>query len=145
MYWEERRRYEEEVEYFEWYRRYGRDPRGLPPPPPRPFGPGVPPLMVSYICMSQVFYACSKYLYHFKSSAEFIVVQGFIQKFQDSTIKRSLLTLDVKFLHHLQSTHLLHEYSSPSISAMLGSIPGSPFLELCQVPAAIPLESLQWC
>ncbi|XP_069682507.1 zinc finger RNA-binding protein isoform X6 [Periplaneta americana] len=45
MYWEERRRYEEEVEYFEWYRRYGRDPRGLPPPPPRPFGPGVPPLM----------------------------------------------------------------------------------------------------
>lgn len=48
MYWEERRRYEEEVEYFEWYRRYGRDPRGLPPPPPRPFGPGVPPLMVSF-------------------------------------------------------------------------------------------------
>ncbi|PNF28511.1 hypothetical protein B7P43_G14784 [Cryptotermes secundus] len=45
MYWEERRRYEEEVEYFEWYRRYGRDHRGLPPPPPRPFGPGVPPLM----------------------------------------------------------------------------------------------------
>ncbi|XP_047096715.1 zinc finger RNA-binding protein isoform X1 [Schistocerca piceifrons] len=44
MYWEERRRYEEEVEYFEWYRRYGRDPRALPPPP-RPFGPGVPPLM----------------------------------------------------------------------------------------------------
>ena len=28
---------------------------------------------------------------------------------------------------------------------MLGSIPGSPFLELCQVPAEIPLESLQWC
>ncbi|KAK7862373.1 hypothetical protein R5R35_014392 [Gryllus longicercus] len=44
MYWEERRRFEEEVEYFEWYRRYGRDPRALPPPP-RPFGPGVPPLM----------------------------------------------------------------------------------------------------
>ena len=55
MYWEERRRYEEEVEYFEWYRRYGRDPRGLPPPPPRPFGPGVPPLMVSYFGTSQVF------------------------------------------------------------------------------------------
>ena len=53
--------------------------------------------------------------------------------------------MDVKFLHHLQSTPLLHEYSGPSISAMLGSIPGSPFLELCQVPAAIPLESLQWC
>ena len=60
-------------------------------------------------------------------------------------VKRSLLTLDVKFLHHLQSTPLLHEYCSPSISAMLGSIPGSPFLELCQVPAAIPLQSLQWC
>ena len=60
-------------------------------------------------------------------------------------VKRSLLNLDVKFLHHLQSTPLLHEYSGPSISVMLGSIPGSPFLELCQVPAAIPLESLQWC
>ena len=60
-------------------------------------------------------------------------------------VKRSLLTLDVKFLHHLQSTPLLHEYSGPSVSAMLGRIPGSPFLELCQVPAAIPLESLQWC
>jgi len=53
--------------------------------------------------------------------------------------------LDVKFLHHLQSTPLLHEYSGPSVSAMLGSIPGSPFLELCQVSAVIPLESLQWC
>ena len=60
-------------------------------------------------------------------------------------LKRSLLTLDVKFLYHLQSIPLLHEYSGPSVSAMLGSIPGSPFLELCQVPAAIPLESLQWC
>ena len=59
-------------------------------------------------------------------------------------VKRSLLTLDVKFLH-LQSTPLLHEYISPSVSAMLGSIPGNPFLELCPVPAAIPLESLQWC
>ena len=47
--------------------------------------------------------------------------------------------------HHLQSTPLLHEYSGPSVSAMLGSIPGRPFLELCQVPAAIPLESLQGC
>ena len=60
-------------------------------------------------------------------------------------VKRSLLTLYVKFLHHLQSTPLLHEYSGPSISAMLGSILGGPFLELCQVPVAIPLESLQWC
>ena len=60
-------------------------------------------------------------------------------------VKRSLLSLDVKFLHHLQSTPLLHEYSGPSSSAMLGSIPGSPFLELCHVPAAIPIESLQWC
>lgn len=53
MYWEERRRYEEEVEYFEWYRRYGRDPRALPPPPPRPFGPGVPPLMVSFLVYTE--------------------------------------------------------------------------------------------
>ena len=60
-------------------------------------------------------------------------------------VKRILLTLDVKFFRHLQSTPLLHEYSGPSISAMLGSIPGSPFLELCQEPTAIPLESLQWC
>ena len=60
-------------------------------------------------------------------------------------VKRNLLTLDVKFLHHFQSTLLLHEYSSRSVSAMLGSIPRSPFLELCQVPVAIPLESLQWC
>ena len=60
-------------------------------------------------------------------------------------VKRSLLTLDVKFFHHLKSTPLLQEYSGPRVSAMLGSIPGSPFLELCQVPAAIPLESLQWC
>ena len=60
-------------------------------------------------------------------------------------VKRSLLTLDVKFLHHLQSTPPLHECSGPSVSATLGSIPGSPFLELYQVPAAIPLESLQWC
>jgi len=60
-------------------------------------------------------------------------------------VKRSLLTLAVKFFHHLQSTPLLHEYNGPRVSAMLGSIPRNPFLELCQVPAAIPLESLQWC
>ena len=60
-------------------------------------------------------------------------------------VKRILLTLDTKFFHQLQSTPLLHECSGPSISAMLGSIPGSPFWELCQVPAAIPLESLEWC
>ena len=74
-------------------------------------------------------------------------IQGCIQKFQDSTCKKKFATLDVKFLHHLQSTLLLHEYSYSglSISAMLGSIPGIPFLELCQVPAAIPLESLQCC
>ena len=72
-------------------------------------------------------------------------IQGCIQKFQDSTCKRYLLTLDVKFLHHLQNTPLLHKYSGPSVSAMLRSISGSPFLELCQEPAAIPLESLQRC
>ena len=60
-------------------------------------------------------------------------------------VKRSLLTLDIEFIHHLQSTPLLHEYSGPCVYAMLGSIPVSPFLELCQVPAAIPLDSLQWC
>ena len=60
-------------------------------------------------------------------------------------VKRSLLTLEVKFLHHLQSTPLLREYSGPIVSAMLGSIPVNPFLGLCQIPAAIPLESLQWC
>jgi len=60
-------------------------------------------------------------------------------------VKRNLLTLDVKFHHHLQRTPLLHEYSGPSVSAMLGSIPGCPFLEFCKVPTAIPLESLQWC
>jgi len=53
--------------------------------------------------------------------------------------------MDVKFLHHQQSTPLLHEYSGLSVSPMFESIPGSPFLELCQVPAAIHLESLQWC
>ena len=48
--------------------------------------------------------------------------------------KKSLLTLDVKFLHHLQSTPLLHEYSGPSLSAMLGSIPGSPFWNCVKYP-----------
>ncbi|XP_012281765.1 zinc finger RNA-binding protein isoform X2 [Orussus abietinus] len=43
MYWEERRRYEEECEYYEWYRRYGRGPGA--PPMPRPF-PGPPPMMM---------------------------------------------------------------------------------------------------
>lgn len=43
MYWEERRRYEEECEYYEWYRRYGRGPGA--PPIPRPFQ-GPPPIMM---------------------------------------------------------------------------------------------------
>lgn len=43
MYWEERRRYEEECEYYEWYRRYGRGPGA--PPIPRPY-PGPPPMMM---------------------------------------------------------------------------------------------------
>jgi len=43
MYWEERRRYEEECEYYEWYRRYGRGPGA--PPIPRPF-PGPPPMLM---------------------------------------------------------------------------------------------------
>jgi len=74
-----------------------------------------------------------------------ITYKGVSKSFRTVLVKRGLLTLVVKFLHHLQSTLLLHEYSSPSVSAMLGSIPGSPFLELFQVPTAIPLESLQWC
>ncbi|XP_018405540.1 PREDICTED: zinc finger RNA-binding protein isoform X2 [Cyphomyrmex costatus] len=43
IYWEERRRYEEECEYYEWYRRYGRGPGA--PPMPRPFQ-GPPPMML---------------------------------------------------------------------------------------------------
>ena len=54
------------------------------------------------------------------------IYKGVSKSSRTVLIKRSLLTLDVKFLHHLQSTPLLHEYSCPSISAMLGSIPGSP-------------------
>lgn len=50
MYWEERRRYEEEMDYYEWYRRnMPHGPRGMPPPPPpppgHPFGPPGPPMM----------------------------------------------------------------------------------------------------
>jgi len=73
------------------------------------------------------------------------IYKGVSKSSRTVLVKRSLLTLDVKFLHHIQSTPFLHEYSGPSVSAMLVSIPGIPFLELCQVPAAIPLESLQWC
>ena len=53
---------------------------------------------------------------------------------KDSTCKKKLLTLDVKFFHQLQSTALLHECSGPSISAMLGSIPGSPFWNCVKYP-----------
>ena len=74
-----------------------------------------------------------------------MVYKGVSKSSRTVLVKTSLLTLDVKFLHHLQSTPLLYEDSSPSFSSMLGSIPGSPCLEFCQVPAAIPLESLQWC
>ena len=59
------------------------------------------------------------------------IYKGVSKSSRTVLVKRSLLTLDVKFLHHLQSTLLLHEYSGPSFSAMPGSIPGSPFLELC--------------
>ena len=75
----------------------------------------------------------------------FCLYNGVSKSSRTVLVKRSLLILDITFLHHLQSTPLLHEYSGPNVSAMPGSIPGSPFLELCQVPAAFPLESLQWC
>ena len=52
-------------------------------------------------------------------------------------VKRNMVTLDVKFLHHHQSTPLLHEYSGPIISAMLGSIPWSPFLFLLSFRLAL--------
>ena len=80
-------------------------------------------------------------LYHW---SHLPIYKGVSKSSRTVLVKRSLLTLDIKFLLHLQSTPLLHEYSGPSVSAMLGSIPRSPFLELCQVPAAIPLESIQW-
>lgn len=47
FYWDERRRYEEEMEYYEWYRRYGHDrPHPMGPPGPRMMfnGPNGPPL-----------------------------------------------------------------------------------------------------
>jgi len=81
-------------------------------------------------------------LYFTKTTKPMYKYKGVSKSSRTVLVKRSLLTLDVKFLHHLQNTPLLHEYSGPSVSAMLGSIPGSPFLELCQVPAVIPFESL---
>lgn len=50
MYWEERRRYEEELEIYEWHRRYNRDSRMAPPMPPPPIHRpylmgGMPPVM----------------------------------------------------------------------------------------------------
>ena len=73
------------------------------------------------------------------------IYKGVSKSSRTVLVKRSLLNVDVKFQHHFHNTPTLHEYSGPSVSAMLGSIPGNPFLELYQVPAAIPLESLQWC
>jgi len=82
---------------------------------------------------------------NFSTSRVIYTYKGVSKSSRTVLVKRSLITLDVKFLHHLQSTPLLHEYRGTSVSAMLGSIPGSPFLELCQVPAQIHLESFQWC
>ena len=65
---------------------------------------------------SRVFPASSIYKFVSKSSRTVLV-------------NRSMVTLDVKFLCHLQSTPLMQEYSGTSISALLGSIPGSPFWE----------------
>ena len=42
-------------------------------------------------------------------------------------VKRSVLTLDVKFLHHLQSTPLLHEYSGPAFLPCLEAFLEDPF------------------
>ena len=85
-------------------------------------------------------YRCHRYLY-----ARLWKYRDVSKSSRTVLVKRSLLTLHVTFVHRLQSTPLLYEYSSPSISAVLWSIPGGPFLELCQVPAVIPLKSLQWC
>jgi len=57
------------------------------------------------------------------------IYKGVSKSSRTVLVKRSLLTLDIKFFHQLQSTPLLHKFSGPSISAMLGSIPGSSFLE----------------
>ena len=66
----------------------------------------------------------------------------------ESKVSQPFFSLSIQKINHTKprmSSSGDHEYSCPSVSAMLGSIPGSPFLELCQVPAATTLESLQWC
>ena len=55
-------------------------------------------------------------------------------------VKRSLLTLDVKFLCHLQSTPLLHEYSGPSVSAMLEASLEVPFWNCVKYPLRFLLD-----
>jgi len=60
-------------------------------------------------------------------------------------LERSLLTLDVKFLPSPSKYSPFARIQRSKQTAIFGSIPGSPCLELCQISAAIPLESLQWC
>lgn len=69
IYWEERRRYEEELEYYEWCRRHHNvpHPRGMPIPPPipgHPYGPPVgPPLMPPPPPSVSVLFHCMKFFF----------------------------------------------------------------------------------
>jgi len=65
------------------------------------------------------------------------IYKGVSKSSRTVLVKRSLLTLDVKFLHHLQSTPLLHEYSSPSISVML--VPA--FLPCLEASLEVPFQN----
>ena len=55
-------------------------------------------------------------------------------------VKRCLLTLEVKFLHDLQSTPLLYEYSGPSVSAMLEASLEVPFWNCVKYPLRFLLD-----
>jgi len=49
-------------------------------------------------------------------------------------VKRSLLTFDVKFLHHIQSTPLLHEYRVPAFLSCLEASLEHPFWNCVKHP-----------
>ena len=93
-----------------------------------------------YVCMYVCIYVCVYVrMYMYVCTCVYVcmyicIYKGVSKSSGTVLVKRSLLTLDVKFLHYLQSTPLLHEYSGPSVSAMLGSIPGSPFWNCVKYP-----------